>query len=406
MKVLYFHQYFSTPDGASGSRPYMLSKSLIEKGHEVTVICANNELTNTGLNGSYKHGKRTGYVDGIRVVEIDLYYSNSLSLFKRTIVFLRFSLKATFIALSEEYDLIFTSSTPLTISIPGIIAKIFRRKFFIFEVRDLWPELPKALGLKNPLILLAMSLLEKISYKSADHLIALAPGIADGITRHGISKDKVSLIPNGCDLGLFSNKKAKSSYKDISDTDFVAIFAGAHGPANGLEILIDVAEILKNRNITNIKILLVGDGKLKASLIKRKEIKKLNSIIFYDPLPKKELSMLFSRANIGLQILANIPEFYYGTSPNKFFDYISAGLPVINNYPGWLAEIIEENNCGFSIPPDKPDVFADVLVYASNNEKKIESMGKKSMNLAVEVFNRKKLSNKFVEIIELFQVKN
>src|SRR5690606_18982018 len=126
--------------------------------------------------------------------------------------------------------------------------------------------------------------------------------------------------------------------------DFMAIFTGTHGKANGLGAVIDAAAILHSRGAKGIKIVLVGDGAEKASLMERVEKEGLGSIvIFHAPVPKARLAGLMASANVGLQILANVPAFYYGTSPNKFFDYLAAGLPVLTIYPGWVADLIEEH---------------------------------------------------------------
>jgi glycosyltransferase involved in cell wall biosynthesis len=104
--------------------------------------------------------------------------------------------------------------------------------------------------------------------------------------------------------------------------------------------------------------------------------------------------------DVGMQLLANVPAFYYGTSPNKFFDYISAGLPVLNNYPGWLEGIIKENKCGFTVPPDDPSAFADALEQAASDKQALKAMGQRGRELASKEFNREQLSNKFVDWLE------
>ena len=168
-------------------------------------------------------------------------YSNDQSLFDRTLIFLKFSFSATMVALKERYDLVFCTSTPLTIALPGIFSKWIRRKPFVFEVRDLWPELPKAMKvITNPLVLGLMSALEFVAYCSADACIALAPGIAEGIQRKGGQKGDIHLIPNGCDLKLFNSSIGdRWRPKELEGKGFIAIFTGAHGVANGLDAVLD-----------------------------------------------------------------------------------------------------------------------------------------------------------------------
>ncbi len=186
MRILYFHQHFVTPKGSGGTRSYEMAKRLIVRGHSVVMVCGNYSGGDTGLSAPFVQGFRRGFVDGIDVIEFDLAYSNSDSFVKRSFIFLKYVFRSLKLVFSENYDLIFATTTPLTAGIPGIVGRWFRGKPFVFEVRDLWPELPKAMGvITNPLVLLAMSLLEWLSYRSANRLIGLSPGIVDGIAKRG-----------------------------------------------------------------------------------------------------------------------------------------------------------------------------------------------------------------------------
>jgi glycosyltransferase involved in cell wall biosynthesis len=348
---------------------------------------------NTGVAGEFKHGRRSGVVNGIRVVEFDLPYSNYDGFLKRSLTFLRFAQRSIRIAVAEKYDLIFTTSTPLTAGIPGIAARVLRQKPFVFEVRDLWPELPREMGvITNPLVLKAMDILEWLSYHCAKGCIGLSPGIVDGVKRRGIEAKKVMMIPNGCDLNFFRKRENWRNGKE-----FKAIFTGAHGIANGLDAVLDVAGELKKRDRKDIKLLFIGDGKLKPALEKRAASENLDNCLFLDPIPKNKVPDLLQQVDAGMMILANIPAFYYGTSPNKFFDYIASSLPVINNYPGWLADMITENKCGIAVQPENPGAFADALEDMADNRDKTAEMGKNARILAERKFDRRKLADAFVD---------
>ena len=379
-----------------------MARHLLEKGHEVTMICGSYGMADSGLERA-KKGVREGFVDGIRVIEFNLPYSNSDSFLKRSTTFLKFSLRGISRGLLENYDLLFATSTPLTAGIPGIIMKPFRNKPFIFEVRDLWPELPEAMGvITNPMVLKLMAGLEWSSYHAADHCIGLSPGIRDGIRRKGISPDRVSMIPNGCDLDFFqpTEEKDLSFIEGIEVGDTVAIFTGAHGYANGLHAALDAAKELNKRGERSIKLLFVGDGVLKPELIRQAEQNGLDNCVFHDPIPKTELKNWLSRADIGMMLLANVPAFYYGTSPNKFFDYIAAGLPVLNNYPGWLADMINEYDAGIAVPPDRPSLFSDALVNLHSHKQNRISKGLNARKLAESKFDRNNLAAQFEETLQ------
>ncbi|MFW1503924.1 glycosyltransferase family 4 protein, partial [Vibrio parahaemolyticus] len=281
----------------------------------------------TGLESEFIGGKREGVVDGIRIIEFDLAYSNSDGFLKRSMTFVKFALKSIGLAFTEKYDVLFATTTPLTAGIPGIFARWLRGKPFVFEVRDLWPELPKEMGvIKNPIILGLMSLLEWASYRSANRCIGLSPGIVEGIKKRGVPKDKIAMVPNGCDLSIFTQPSEPWRPEGVAQEDLMAVFTGTHGMANGLDAVLDAATELQSRGRNDIKLVLVGQGKLKPQLEAKAQEMQLNNVVFHPPVNKQKLAGLMASADVGMQVLANIPAFYYGTSPNKFFDYISAGL--------------------------------------------------------------------------------
>lgn len=401
MKVLYFHQHFSTPKGSTGIRSYAMARKLLEHGHQVTMVCGSYGGGNTGLSNAFEGGRREGVVDGIHIIEFNLAYSNHDNFLKRTWLFLSFAIKSVRLAFTQSYDVLFATTTPLTAGIPGIFARWLRRKPFAFEVRDLWPELPREMGvIKNPVVLWLMSLLEWASYRSAHRLIGLSPGIVDGIAKRGVKREHIAMIPNGCDLSLFADKSQPWRPDGVAPSDLMAVFTGTHGIANGLGAVLDAAAVLKQRGRNDIKLVLIGQGKLKPDLQARALQEGLDNVIFHASVDKQKLAALMASADIGLQILANVPAFYYGTSPNKFFDYIAASLPVLNNYPGWLAEMIKTHQCGFAIPPNNPEAFADALEQAASDRKQLQQMGINARKLAESEFNRDQLANNFVNWLE------
>lgn len=400
MNILYFHQHFSTPSGATGIRSFEMARFLAEKGHSVTMVCGSYGAGKTGLNQPFTNGVRRGHVAGFEVVEFELPYSNRDNFLKRTWTFLRFAFRSIKLVFEEKFDLLFATSTPLTAALPGIVARLFGKGKFVFEVRDLWPELPRAMAvIKNPFVLFGMALLEKVAYHSAHRCIGLSPGICAGIKKRGISATKIDLIPNGCDLEIFRSG-TPSTPPGIKNSDFVALYSGTHGIANGLGAVLNAAKVLKSRGRQDIKLVFVGEGKTKEELVSRSADQKLDNCLFLSPMNKIELAALLNRSNIGLMILANVPAFYYGTSPNKFFDYIAAGKPVLNNYPGWIADLITEWKCGYAIKPDDPEEFANTLIAAADNPAQLKIMGKNGHHLAIAKFNRRDLAAHFTSCLE------
>jgi len=205
------------------------------------------------------------------------------------------------------------------------------------------------------------------------------------------------MIPNGCDLEVFPATTREADVLPGTDHgDLICLFMGAHGLANGLDAVLDVGVELKARGRLDLKLVLIGDGKCKPALQQRAKAEKMDNVKFMDPVAKTELHTLLRKSDVGLMILANVPAFYYGTSPNKFFDYIAAGIPVLNNYPGWLADIITREGVGIAVPPQDSGAFADALVYLADHPEERKNMGLSARRLAESEFDRDKLAEAFV----------
>jgi len=368
----------------------------------VTMVCGRGGTRDLQeLSFDKSKGWFRGDVDGIDVIALPLNYSNHMGVAERLCVFVKYAAKSIRIALQEKCDIVFATSTPLTAAIPGIISRWMRCKPFIFEVRDLWPELPRAMGMKNPFLLGCMWILEGLAYRSANACIGLAPGIVEGIRRRSRKSLKVEMIPNGCDLNLYHpGLKTRLAIPGIEDGDFVAGYAGTLGRANGLDAILDCASELQLMGRSRIKILLVGDGSEKRRLVAKAESMGLRNVIFHEKISKTQLAPIIASFNCGLMVLDNIREFQYGTSPNKFFDYLSCGLPIVTNYPGWVSEVITSNNIGFSVPPGKPVDFAKALALLSDDMHMTSGMASRSRHVAESNFSRHDFSANFADFLE------
>ncbi len=401
MHVAYIHQHFVSKKGSSGTRSYEMGIRLLQRGHKVTMI--------TGLADLSGLEKRPGErvveqdVDGIRVLAIDEPYSNKMSFARRVMAFGRFAREATRLVASLDADLVFATSTPLTVGIPGMKGARKLGVPFVFEVRDLWPELPIAMGIiKNPLIKWYLKNLEHRIYHSAAHVVGLSPGICDGIAAAGVPRERITMVPNGADNDLF-----KPSTEPLDDPRFGAkddlklVFTGTHGLANGLHAVLDAIAVVKKRGVRGVRFIFIGGGGQKAELVARARAEALDPwISWISNVPKTELAELLPRMDVGMMILKNVPAFYYGTSPNKFFDYIAAGMPVLNNYPGWLADMIGEHQCGKAIPPDDPEAFADAVQWFFDHREELKAMGLRGRKLAEAQFDRDLLATKWIAALE------
>jgi len=379
-----------------------MSQRLIAAGHRVTMI------SGMGANSPFdadQGGARVEEldVDGIRALCVREPYANRMSLRRRALAFFRFARTAGKLVAGLDADLVFATSTPLTVGLPGMKGAKALGVPLVFEVRDLWPELPIVLGaVKNPLLKWYLRRLERRIYSSSRHVVALAPGIKEGICATGYPEHDVSIIPNSSDLDLFRpDGGAELDGRFGSSDEFRLAFTGAHGIANGLDAVLDAIALLKRRGATGIRFVFIGDGRLKPALVARSHAEGLDELISWvDPMPKDELARVLPSMDAGMMILKNVPAFYKGTSPNKFFDYISCGLPVLNNYPGWLADHITESQCGLVVPPDDPEAFADAVMTLARKRDDLSEMGGRSRELAEREFARDLLAERFVEVLE------
>jgi glycosyltransferase involved in cell wall biosynthesis len=336
------------------------------------MVCRSHAGSKTGLDGPFKHGRREGTVDGIRVIELSV----------------GFAWHAATIAFRETYDRVVVATVPFTMCIPAMLAALIRRIPLLLEVSDVWPR-----GR-------VMSVLACAVCHIADKLIALSPGMVDEIKKRGVPASRIAMIPNGCDMALFAAPVSAWRPVEVRSDDIMAVYAGAHHAASGLHAALDVAAELKRRGSDHVKLVFIGSGNLKPSLVMRAQQEKLDNVLFLEPVPKTKLAGLMASADIGLQLLANIPAFYYGTSPNKFFDYLASGTPVLCNYPGWIAEMIALHQCGFVVAPDNIKAFADALEYAANNRAELLAMGPRAQQLGRTAFSRDQLAEKFCQWLE------
>jgi glycosyltransferase involved in cell wall biosynthesis len=402
VKILYVQQHFATNRGEAGVRGYNLVKTLADRGHDVTVVCGHN-WRDSSL--AAEEGRRVveKEIDGFRVVQIAVFYSNHQGFLARVWSFLLFGFLACREVLRRKADLVFASSTPLTVSIPALAARFLKGTPYVFEVRDLWPDLPIEMGIiRNPLAKRALLLWERVAYRFAWRLVALAPGIKEGIERKAnVAPERVAMIPNGADTdGLRPLGRLPRTRIPLDEEVLALGYAGTHGPANGLDAVLDAAKALKRRGVSDVAFVLVGDGREKPRLEQRARDEGLDNVVFLGLFNKSEYNHLLAELDAGMQILANVPAFYYGTSPNKFFDYLAAGKPVLVNYPGWMSDLVTEHDCGVAVPPDDPEAFADAVERLRERRGELERMGRAGRQLAESRFSQQKILVDLARFVE------
>ncbi len=397
MRILYLHQHFSTPAGSTATRSYAFARALAQRGHDVTLLCGRYQGAETGVQGAFARGQRAGRVAGFQVVECDIRCGNDMTLPARARAFLRYASAASRYAWRHRPDLIIASSTPLTVALPALVAKAIRGTPFIFEIRDPWPELPRAMGLLPWPLGPILDLLANAACRGAAAVVALSDGMAETAHARGADPARVCVIGNGCDLDLFGPHIPSWRPPEAAAWEVLAVYAGAHGRANGLDVLLEAARHLANWGEDRLRILLVGEGREKHRLIAAAQ--GLPNLTFLDPMPKADLARLFAGCQIGLHLLADVPAFAEWTAPNKLMDGLAAGLPMISNAPGQAARLLNDTACGLAVPPGDAVALAEALRRLAHHPAERAAMGAAARRLAVSQHDRRLQAARFCDLV-------
>ncbi|CAH6793872.1 Glycosyl transferase family 1 [Vibrio chagasii] len=402
MKLLYLHQYFNTPEMSGGTRSYEMAKRLVLDGNEVHVI--------TALRSDSTNVQGDNYIvtneSGINVHWIRVPYNNGMGFYKRVKSFFDFAFKAIKVAKTIEYDLVFATSTPLTIAIPGVYSSKLRKVPMVFEVRDLWPEMPIALSvIKNPILIYIARKLEKFSYKHSKYIIALSPGMKDGVVKTGYDNKRVAVIPNSSDTSEFRNQSfinesffaEKLSF--LSSEHKVVLYAGTLGKLNGVTYLVELAKETAKRD-PNIKFLIAGDGADYSNIKKLAvELGVLNNNLYMlGRVAKKDMPTLFSYSDIICSLFIDVKEMQ-ANSANKFFDALAAKKPLLINYGGWHHNLVSRNNIGLSVYEKTVLQSSVELVEFLADAERYDRACVSSGRVADEFFDRDILYIQFSEIL-------
>lgn len=386
MRVTYIHQYFTTPEQGGGTRSYEMARRLVEHGHDVQMITT---CRDRGLRGW-----RFRQVKGIGVHELGVPYSNDMGYARRMAAFIHFALAASLRTARIPTDVIFATSTPLTVAIPGIVGSFLRRRPMVFEVRDLWPDVPIALGaLRSPVSKLLARTLERAVYAWARHIVALAPGMRDEIVTKGVDGSKVSVIPNGCDLELFrpdpsARTEVQNLFPGLGDGPLV-VFTGTIGRANGLGFLVEVAVALRDV-APDVRFVIVGDGAERHKVEEQARAAGIlgASMFFTGHVPKAVAAKWICASDMVACLFTGPRIVWKDAVQNKFFDALAAGKPTASNFEGFQSMIATDADIGMILDPGSPRDAARQLLARLRDTAWLAGVPARSAKLARGRFSR------------------
>jgi len=398
MHILLIHQAFAAIDEPGGTRHHELALYLAEQGHQVTIVASPVSYL-TGKASVQNTTTDTGHPQ-IAILRPPVYRALHRSFVHRVFNFVSFMLSSFWTGLRvQDVDLVWGTSPPIFQGITAWSLARLKRVPFLFEVRDLWPAFAVAVGvLTNPFLIRASEWLERFLYRRADTLMVNSPGFIEHIRARGAGK--IELVPNGADCRMFHPQDDGHAFRQRHGLDkrFVALYAGAHGMSNDLDVLLEAADRLRDQ--TEIAVVLLGDGKEKSRLQARATAMDLDNVFFIPAVPKDEMAGALAAADACIAILKPI-ELYKTVYPNKVFDYMAAGRPVILAMDGVIREVVESAQSGILVPPGDAKGIEDAIRLLASDRQKGKFLGQNGRQYLEIHFDRAVVAEKLNTLIQL-----
>lgn len=401
MKILLVNQAFVSFDEPGFTRHFEMAKYLRERGHEM-VIVASDVNYQTGMRIVEHRGLVAEQeIEGVRVLRAFMLPSLHRNYFWRIVSFVGFMFSAVIASLKvKDADFVMGTSPPIFQAFAAWMAAFLLRKPFLFEVRDLWPQFAIDMKvIKNPIVIFFAHAVEKFLYNRAAHILVNSPAYKPYIIGRGVPADKITFIPYGTDVSMFTPEVDGSSVRcELRlDDKFIALYAGAMGQANDIYTILRAAARL--RDDPKIRFVLFGDGKEGENLRAEANRLGLDNVTFAGAASKTKMPAVVAAADVCLAILQDIPGFRM-TYPNKVFDHMAAGRATVLVIDGVIREVIEASGGGVYVPPADDERLAQVIRELADDPARVQRMGEQARNYLVKNFDRR---DKLSGTLELFQ---
>jgi len=400
MKILLLNQSFVSPDEPGHTRHFEMAQYLRGCGHELVIVGSDSNYQ-TGLRTVARKGLYVEQViDGVRVLRAYSAQTLHRSYFWRFISFFSFMFSSVWAALHvKDVDLVMGTTPPIFQAVSAWFVAFLRRKPFLLEVRDLWPEFAISMGvIKNPLVVTLAHWLEKFLYARATHILVNSPAYKEYILGKGVSEKKITFIPYGTDINMFNpsvdgiSVREKLGLKD----KFLVLYAGAMGQAHDLYTVLRAARRLTDE--LQIHFVFFGDGKERPNLQLEAQRLNLENVIFAGVCPKKEMPFVVASADVCLAILQNVPMFRT-TYPNKVFDYMAAGRATVLAIDGVIRDVIESSDGGVFIQPGNDELLAKTILKLSRDPARVKQMGENARAYLVKNLDRRDKMHETLQLL-------
>ncbi len=399
MKILFLSQYFPPEMGAPSARVSELSRHWAEQGNEVTVVTAfPNHPTGKIFPGYEGKTFQKEEVDGYTVLRSWIYVAPNKGFFKRMVCFLSFMVSSTWTALSKggKCDVVIATSPQIFCGLAGWVVSLFKRKPFILEIRDLWPDSAIQLGvIRNPILIALSRWLERFLYRRADLIVPVSRSIQSAIENHGIPSERFELIPNGIDFNLFvPGPRENELRRSIGNgNEFLISYIGTHGMAHALERLVDAANHLDPERF---HFLFIGEGARKQAIVAYSKEVGAENVTFLPYQEKADIPKWLAASDLSVVSLKDLPVFET-VLPSKMFEIMACERPTLLLARGECADLLKEAKAGVVVEEGDPARIASMIEHLAENPEKCKGYGQTGREYVFEHYHRRDLAQRYLE---------
>lgn len=393
MKILIFSQYYFPETGATSNRAYALAKVFLDEGHEVRVIAEKPNHPEGVFHPGYERGFFIdGEWGGVPVTWCWVYTRPVKGFLGRILFYLSYMVTAVLAVfrLKGKYDIVLATSPPLFVGVSGWAAARIKRARFVFDVRDLWPEVAVKMGeLNNPKAIKVAESVERFLYRKADLITPVTESFLESIVAKGIPKERMVVVTNGTDPDIFLSEHTPDLLRSRLDLPegFIVSFIGNLGLAQGLLHIIEAAEAMEASGQHDVKFLFVGDGPRKAAVLEAAQKAGLTNIIFRERVTLPEAVEYMIASDALLVPLANDP-IYAKFIPSKLFDSMAVARPVLLSVDGEARAILDQAQAGIWYPAEDAAGLVDAIETLRNHQD-LEALGQRGRDFVSAHYTRR-----------------